>query len=525
MESRDRTKEELVEEILQLRTWVSELENQVVEQRTAQEALRESHERFRTVADWTYDWEYLADREGKVAYMSPSCERVTGYQPSEFIGDPALLNRIVHPRSSEAYARHLQWIQGDVERAGEAQEEFRIIARDGSEHWIEHICRPVFTEDGRYLGRRVSNRDITDRKRAEEALRESEERFRSIFEHSPDGILLAAPDGRVFNANPAASRIFGMSQQEICEGGRDGVMDRGDPLWEGLFEERKRSGGARGELNLRRKDGTAFPVSISTSIFTTANGEERTTVIIRDITKRKQAEFALKEKTDALERSNKDLEQFAYVAAHDLREPLVGVAANLQLLKRRTGNVLDEKSRKYLSRALDTTVRMDFLIQSLLAYSKVTADTGEVESTDLNECLAQALSNLKSAVEESGATVTSDYLPILPVRRSQFIRVFQNLIGNAIKFRTTEPLKVHVGFDSSESEYRFSVSDNGQGIAPPYVDRVFELFQRAHESSGLSGTGIGLASCKSIVERHGGRIWVDTARGKGSTFFFTLPRS
>ncbi len=445
MESRDRTKEELVEETLQLRTRLSELENQVVEQWTAEEALRESHERFRTVADWTCDWEYLADREGKVTYMSPSCESVTGYRPSEFMSDPALLNRIVHPKSSEAYARHLQWIQRVGEHAGEAHEEFLIVARDGSEHWIDHICRPVFTGDGRYLGRRVSNRDITDRKRAEKALRESEERFRSIFEHSPDGILLAAPDGRVFNANLAACRMFGMSEQEICELGGGGVMDRGDPLWEGLFEERKRLGWARGELNLRRKDGTSFPASMSTSIFATASGEERTTVIIRDITKRKQAEFALKEKSDALARSNKDLEQFAYVAAHDLREPLVGVAAHLQLLTRRAGKVLDEKSRSYISRALDTTVRMDFLIQSLLAYSKVTADTEELELTDLNKCLAQALVNLKSAIEESGATVTSDSLPILAVRRSQFIRVFQNLIGNAIKFRGTKPLQVQVG--------------------------------------------------------------------------------
>jgi len=268
-----------------------------------------------------------------------------------------------------------------------------------------------------------------------------------------------------------------------------------------------------------------FPAGISASVFRTSAGEQRTTFIIRDISETKQAEAVLRAKTTALERSNKDLEQFAYVAARDLREPLLGVAACLKLLEQRTEKILDDRSRNLVSKALDTIVRMDFLIQSLLAYSKVSADSAELESTDFNSCLSQALVNLKSALTESGATVTSDSLPVLSVRRSQFIRVFQNLVGNAIKFRGTEPLKVHVGFHEGEMEYRFSVTDNGQGIEPPYVDRIFELFQRAHESSGPGGTGIGLASCKTIVERHGGRIWVHSKPGKGSTFHFTLPKS
>lgn len=181
--------------------------------------------------------------------------------------------------------------------------------------------------------------------------------------------------------------------------------------------------------------------------------------------------------------------------------------------------------RVTLGLAVMTVVRMDLLIQSLLAYSRVSTDTEELKPTDFNWCLSQALENLRSAIEESGAVVTSDSLPTLTVRQSQFIRVFQNLIGNAIKFRAAEPLRLHVALRVLESEYQFSVRDNGLGIDLPYVDRIFELFQRAHESSELSGTGIGLASCKTIVERHGGRIWVDSEKGKGSTFFFTLPRS
>ncbi len=496
-----------------------------MEQRTAEKLLWENQEKFRVVADWTYDWEYWADPDGNIVYMSPSCERVTGYRPEEFMDDPTLLTKIVHPEDAEIYEDLFQWGQSATEGPHERHEEFRIIARDGREEWIDQICRLVFVDDDRYLGRRVSNREITDRKRAEEALMDSEERFRSIFEHSPDGILLSAPDGTILKANAAACHMLRMSEAEICDVGRDGLIDRDDPRWMDFLERRETIGDARGELNLKRTDGTKFPASVSMTVFQSPEGRNLSTFIIRDITERKKTESALREKTGALERSNKDLEQFAFVAAHDLREPLVGVAAYLKLLERRMGKVIDPKSRKYLSKAVNTLVQMDFLIQSLLAYSRITADTEEFEPTDLNRCLSLALENLTPAIEESGATVTSDPLPTLPVRQSQFIRVFQNLIGNAIKFRSTRPLQVHVGVHFLESDYQFSVMDNGLGIEPPYLDRIFNLFQRAHESSELSGTGIGLASCKTIIKQHGGRIWVDSEPGKGSTFFFTLPKN
>lgn len=341
----------------------------------------------------------------------------------------------------------------------------------------------------------------------------------------PDAILLGDADGTMFKANPAICRMLGMSETEICEAGRDGLIDPEDSGWVEFFEQRKILAGLKRELNLKRKDGSKFPASISTTMFKSAEGRDLVTSVIRDITERKKTESALEAKTNSLERSNKDLEQFAFVAAHDLREPLIGVAANLELLDRHMGKALDRKARTFLSKALETTVRMDLLIQSLLAYSRVSTDTEELKPTDFNWCLSQALENLGSPIEESGAVVTSDSLPTLTVRQSQFIRVFQNLIGNAIKFRAAEPLRVHVALRVLGSEYQFSVRDNGLGIDLPYVDRIFELFQRAHESSELSGTGIGLASCKTIVERHGGRIWVDSAKGKGSTFFFTLPRS
>jgi len=245
--------------------------------------------------------------------------------------------------------------------------------------------------------------------------------------------------------------------------------------------------------------------------------------MIQDITERKKTEQLLRDRTEALERSNRDLEQFAYVAAHDLREPLVGVGAYLKLLERRCSENFDADARKFLSRALETTLRMDAVIQSLLAYSRVACDGRCLEATDCGAVVKNAVSNLHSVIKETGAAVTSDPLPTVMADASQLLQLFQNLLSNAIKFRSDERLKIHVACAQGNGEFQFSVKDNGIGIEPPYFERIFRIFQRIQSGSERAGTGIGLANCKKIVERHGGRIWVESEPGKGSTFFFTLP--
>ncbi len=236
-----------------------------------------------------------------------------------------------------------------------------------------------------------------------------------------------------------------------------------------------------------------------------------------------EAEEVLRERTEALERSNQDLEQFAYVAAHDLREPLVAVGAYLKLLERRCKEKFDAEAHKFLSRAVDTTLRMDSLIQSLLAYSRIGNETRPHRPADFNAILKNALSHLHSAIRESGAVVTCDVLPKRTADASQMTLLFQNLISNAIKFRGEEPLRIHVGCAQREGEVQFFVKDNGIGIEPPYFERIFRIFQRIQVVSDRPGTGIGLANCRKIVERHGGRIWVESEPGVGSTFFFTIP--
>ena len=224
-----------------------------------------------------------------------------------------------------------------------------------------------------------------------------------------------------------------------------------------------------------------------------------------------------------MERSNTDLEEFAYVAAHDLREPLVGIAAYLKVLGRRFKDSPDPDAYKFVSRALDITLRMDSLVQSLLAYSLLGVGPKSFQLTDCNVALHSALSNLRSAIEEADAKVTSDPLPTVTGDSHLMVQLFQNLVSNAIKFARDIPLEIHIGTTREEPEWKFYVKDNGIGIEPPHFDRIFRIFQRVEATRGRPGTGIGLASCKKIVEHHGGRIWVESEPANGSIFFFTVP--
>ncbi len=239
---------------------------------------------------------------------------------------------------------------------------------------------------------------------------------------------------------------------------------------------------------------------------------------------RKRAEEALKEKTEELARSNRELEQFAYVASHDLQEPLRTVTSYVQLLARRYKGKLDSDADEFIGFAEGGATRMWHLINALLTYSRVGTNGKELGPTDCETVLRLSLDNLKVAVEENGALVTHDPLPTVTANTPQLIQLFQNLIENAIKFRGDEPPRVHVSASRNGSGWTFSVRDNGIGIAPEYTERIFTIFQRLHSREKYAGTGIGLALCQKIVERHGGCIWVESQAGEGATFYFTLPK-
>ena len=231
----------------------------------------------------------------------------------------------------------------------------------------------------------------------------------------------------------------------------------------------------------------------------------------------------LRKQAEELERSNRELEQFAYVASHDLQEPLRMVSSYVQLLARRYEGQLDKDADEFIEFAVDGAHRMQTLINDILTYSRVTTQAQPLDKVSCRERLEEAKRSLTASIEESLAEVTSDPLPEVMADGSQLAQVFQNLIGNAIKFRGDEAPRVHVGAERSDGVWMISVSDNGIGMDPQYAERIFGVFQRLHTRRDYPGTGIGLALCKKIVERHGGKIWVESKKSGGSTFYFTMP--
>ncbi len=363
-----------------------------------------------------------------------------------------------------------------------------------------------------------------------------------ILEAVSEARLIVDWTGRIVFVNRPTETWFGYRREELI-GQKVEVLvpERHRGAHSGnrvgfISQPRARPMGAGLEVYARRKDETEFPVDIS--LWPLKGGDGLFILAaVRDITEHKRLLSQLAnehrellrarqelEKTVAdLKRSNAELEQFAYVASHDLQEPLRMVASYTQLLAKRYKGKLDTDADEFIGYAVDGANRMQRLIQDLLAYSRVTTQGHGFELVDCNALLEEVLGSLRLAVDESRTVVTHDVQVTVMADRVQLGQVFQNLIGNAIKFRGQEPLWVHICVERRNDEWIFSVRDNGIGIDPQYAERIFVVFQRLHDRAEYPGTGIGLAICKKIVERHGGRIWVKSQLGKGATFYFTLP--
>lgn len=369
--------------------------------------------------------------------------------------------------------------------------------------------------------------DVARRREVEAGLRSNEEKLRAMFEMSPLGMARSTQDGAFLEANSAFLSIVGYDLEEL----------RTLSFWDLTpfrFAENEACNldsleavGHFGpyEKEYIHKAGRHVPVRLSGVLITGSDGESYLWSIVEDITEAHSAEQALIAKTEELARSNSDLEQFAFIASHDLREPLRMVSAYMGMLERRFGSMIGPEGADYIAYAKEGAQRMDRLVLDLLEYSRVGRMEEELQPVPLDEVLDGVIANLSPSIAQCGAQVErAAPLPSIPVIRGEMVQVLQNLIGNAVKYREpSRPLRVLVSAVRDGGLWRISVADNGIGIAPEFGDRIFRIFQRLHTRDRFEGTGIGLAICKRIVERHGGRIWVDSVQGDGATFSFTLP--
>ena len=351
-------------------------------------------------------------------------------------------------------------------------------------------------------------------------------RLAAIVESSDDAIISKDLHGIIQTWNRGAEKIFGYTAEEavgqhIC---LIAPPDRVDEIAEIL---RRISRGERVEhyeTRRRTKDGRTLIMSLTVSPIRNAAGEiVGASKIGRDITERVLSRQALHEANRALTRSNADLEQFAYSASHDLQEPLRMVATYSELLQRRFAGQLGAGGEEYIRYIVDGASRMDQLLKDLRAFVYASAGQDPDSEIDSGKALRQAMSALRLAIQENGATIEFGNLPCIRMHEFQLQQLFQNLIANAIRFRSEEPPRIYVGAERCQHEWRFAVRDNGIGIDSKYKEQIFGIFKRLHSAADFPGTGMGLAICQRIVERNGGRIWVESDPGRGSTFFFTLP--
>jgi len=505
-----------------LRQINDELADQMIQREDIETSLRETQERFilavRGSGDGLWDWNVLTQE----VYYSPRFKQILGYEEKEGENNYNFWESKVHPEDSD---RVLAAMQNHLENHVPYAIEYRLRKKSGDYCWIYARAQAIWDETGKPTRMAGSISDITDRKRAEEALQQSEAKYRALIDTTQTGYVVLDQQGIVLDANQEYVRVTGQSNVSDILG--KPVLDWIAPYdLERNVAEIQKALVERSVQNLEtdycHANGTIIPIEINARVIDTDEGC-RILALCRDITERKQARQELKSAIADLARSNQELAQFAYVASHDLREPLRKIRSYSDLLVKRYQGKLDKRADKYIAYITDATQRMQSLISDLLTYSRVSKPELVPERTDLGQLLKQTLTDLSPLIKENQAVITSDALPVVNANPTQMAQLLQNLITNGLKFRTQQPPYLHITATREGQFWQIAVQDNGIGIEPQYRDRIFVIFQRLHYREEYPGTGIGLAICKKIVERHGGQIWVESKLGQGSTFYFTLP--
>jgi PAS domain S-box-containing protein len=543
----------------------------VTERKEADEAIKESEERFRSLVQNTSDTITILEADGTIRYVSPAVERMTGHTPQEQVGTNAFdsVHQDDRQRASGIFAEILR------SSGLHPPLEFRVPHKDGSWRYLEHVVTNLL-DDPAVRGVVINSRDVTERKRAEEevrrlnqglearvaertiqlesalaeleqrerGLRESERQLRQLFENSADALFVHDERGRIVDCNAQACRALGYTREELLElsvadlaahliSEQERQEKKGQTLWERAMRGEPGRLVGYEENELRRKDGTTFPVEVGVGAIE-YQGRRLIFASARDITERKRAEEELRRlneelegrvrwRTAQLEAFNSELEAFSYSVSHDLRAPLRAIEGFSQILLEDYEDKLDEEGKLYLRRTKNASQRMGHLIDDLLNLSRMTRSEMRRESVDLSALVNAVVEELRGTWPEHDVEVVVEEGLVANGDESLLRVALQNLLGNAWKFTRDQPdPRIEFGMLEHEDAPAYFVLDNGVGFDMAYADKLFGAFQRLHSTGEFEGTGIGLATVQRIIHRHDGRVWAEGETGKGATFFFTL---
>jgi len=500
---------------------------------------RESDAKYRGLLEAAPDAMVVVNQAGDIILVNVQAERQFGYRRDELLGQKVkniipegFAERLIADATRSVADALAQQIGMGIELSGRR--------KDGSEFPIEIMLSPLESTEGILVTAAIRN--ISLRKAAEEHLLQMEGRYRGLLEAAPDAMVVVNQDGEIVLLNVQAEKQFGYRRDELLGQKVKNIIPEG--FAERLIADATRSVadalaqqiGMGIELSGRRKEGSRFPIEIMLSPLESTEGI-LVTAAIRNISLRKKSEEdnaelerRVEERTEqlavanqVLEQSNIELKQFAYVASHDLQSPLRSICGFVQLLKREYEGKLDEQGQDWIRRTVQASGQMQTLIRDLLSYSRVDARSQPFTQIPFVDIVNDAMTLLESSIHDSGGRVTWSALPDVMGDRSQLVQLIQNLIGNGLTYRSDKPPHIHLSAERGGKVWIFSVRDNGIGIDRKYSEQIFEIFKRLNDQKDYPGTGIGLAVCRRVVNRHGGKIWVESEPGQGSTFHFTIP--
>lgn len=503
--------------------------NDITEHKKIEDALKESKEKYEMLFELSPAYMILLGADGKIKKVNEKAEEFAGISREKLIGMHFADLDFLHEELNIRVERVSKVLSGEPVKPFET----RIIENNGHISWL-YIQFELLKKGDKPSDVLIICNDITEFKKTECNLKHSEEKFRQIAENIEEVFWIIDPKmSKIIYVSPAYERIWGRTCQSLYDDPKSWIdaihpedRDRAiEMIWGQSNKIDEVSNGF--QYRVIRPDGEVVWIWTQAFLITGESGEiSRITGIASDITGYKKAEHEIRTLLDELKRSNEELQQFAYVTSHDLQEPLRTIASFTQLMERRYKGKLDEDADEFMGYIVDASVRMKQMIMDLLEYSRVGTKQEMFQNIPLESKLNNVLVNLNDLIERSHAEITHEHLPVVFGDKSQLLLLFQNLITNAIKFRKEdEPPRIHISAacDHEKNEYVFSIVDNGIGIEEQYFDRIFTIFQRLHTRDEYQGTGIGLSVAKRIVERHGGRIWVESEFGVGSVFYFTMP--